>query len=183
MPILARPRTRAADRVKLPGVKFSSDHEFPAPPAAVATLLCDPDFQKSYDLPDLGRPEVVLHTSDGNARHLRLRYEYLGQLDPIARRLLGNRKLTWIQDLELDLATTRGTLKFSAEAEPDRLYGNAQVALDAVGADGARRHIEGDLYVRVPLVGGTAERRIVPGLVSRLDVEAAAVTAALKAQG
>jgi hypothetical protein len=29
------------------------------------------------------------------------------------------------------------------------------------------------------LVGGTAERRIVPGLVTRLDVEATALTAAL----
>ena len=35
---------------------------------------------------------------------------------------------------------------------------------------------------RGPLVGGTAERRIVPGLVSRLDVEAAALTVALEAR-
>ncbi len=160
-------------------MKFSTDHDFPAPPEAVAALLCDPEFQQSYDLPDLGRPEVVLHSTEGNTRHLRLRYEYLGQLDPIARRLLGNRKLTWLQDLELDLATTRGTLKFSAEAEPDRLFGNATVTIEAAGS-GSRRHMAGDLHVRVPLVGGSAERRIVPGLVARLDVEAAAVTAALK---
>ncbi len=163
-------------------MKFSADHDFPAPPEAVAAVLCDPDFQRSYDLPDLGRPEVVLDTTDGTARHLRLRYEYLGQLDPIARRLLGRRKLTWLQDLELDLVTTRGTLKFSAEAEPNKLYGNATVTIEPVGTGESRRHIEGDLHVRVPLVGSTAEKRIVPGLVDRLAVEAAAVTAALKAR-
>jgi hypothetical protein len=34
----------------------------------------------------------------------------------------------------------------------------------------------------VPLVGSTAERRIVPGLVRRLDVEAAALTKELTAR-
>jgi hypothetical protein len=38
-----------------------------------------------------------------------------------------------------------------------------------------RRRISGDLRVKLPLVGSTAERRIVPGLVRRLDVEAAAL--------
>jgi len=33
--------------------------------------------------------------------------------------------------------------------------------------------------VRVPLIGGTAERRIVPGLLIRLDVEAATLAAKL----
>jgi hypothetical protein len=160
-------------------VRFSSDHDFPASPEAVAHVLCDPDFHCSFDLPDLSRPEVVLSSEDGTVRHLRLRYEYIGQLDPIARRLIGNRKLTWLQDLELDLATMHGTLRFAAEAEPKRLYGDAIVTLEAIGA-GTRRHIAGDLHVRVAVVGGTAERRIVPGLVARLDVEASALTAALK---
>ena len=163
-------------------MRFSSDHDFPAPPEAVARRLCDPDFHQSFDLPDLSRPEVVLSSEDGPARHLRLRYEYIGQLDPIARRLLGNRKLTWLQDLELDMATTRGTLRFAAEAEPKRLFGNATVTLEGTDT-GTHRHIAGDLHVKVAVVGGTAERRIVPGLLTRLDVEAAALTAALKDQG
>jgi hypothetical protein len=160
-------------------VHFSSDHEFPAPPEAVARLLCDPDFHRSFDLPDLSRPGVVLSREDGTARHLRLRYAYIGQLDPIARRLLGNRQLTWLQDLELDKVTTRGTLRFAAESEPKRLFGDAIVALEPTNS-GTHRHIAGDLHVRVAVVGGTAERRIVPGLLARLDVEAAALTAALK---
>jgi hypothetical protein len=35
----------------------------------------------------------------------------------------------------------------------------------------------------VPIVGSSAERRIVPGLVRRLDVEADALTATLAAAG
>ena len=37
--------------------------------------------------------------------------------------------------------------------------------------------IAGDFRVRVPLIGGTAERRIVPGIMRRLDVEAEALRA------
>ena len=155
---------------------FEVVHDFPAPAAAVADVLCDPAFHTQLDLPDLSRPEVVTSSVDGTARVLRLRYEYIGQLDPIARKLLGGRKLTWIQELRLDTATWAGTLTFSAEEGPDRLNGSAEVAITALDDNHCRRHIAGDLHVRVPLIGGTAEHRIVPGLVRRLDVEAEALS-------
>ncbi len=155
---------------------FAVEHDFPAPRATVAERLCDPAFHAQLDLPDLSRPEVVASSAQGTIRVLRLRYEYVGQLDPIARKLLGDRRLTWIQELELDTATYAGTLSFTAEADADRLHGRADIAMVAVdGEPRCRRRIAGDFHVRVPLVGGTAERRIVPGLVRRLDVEAAAL--------
>jgi hypothetical protein len=160
-------------------VHFRAEHDFPGSPAAVAEILCDPSFHTRLDLPDLGRPEVVEHTTSGSARTLRLRYEFVGHLDPIARRLLAGRRLTWIQELQLDVATGRGRLSFAAEAEAEKLYGAAAVVLGDLGPERTRRTVDGDLYVKVPIVGGTAERRIVPGLVVRLEVEAAALTATL----
>ena len=64
----------------------------------------------------MSRPEVVESSTDGSTHLLRLRYEYIGQLDPIARRVVGGRKLTWIQELRFDTSTA-GTLSFSAEAD------------------------------------------------------------------
>lgn len=162
---------------------FGVEHEFPAGPAAVAAVLCDPAFHLRLDLPDLSRPEVVEASSTDTRRVLRLRYEFIGHLDPIARRILAGRKLAWIQTLTLDTATGIGRLTFAAEEEADRLHGEATVHLQAVGDARTRRRIDGDFYVRVPLVGGTAEKRIVPGLVRRMDVEAEALTAALTATG
>jgi hypothetical protein len=163
-------------------VHFEVDHEFPGSQALVADVLCDAAFHTQLDLPDLSRPEVVESSVDGTSRLLRLRYEYIGRLDPIARKIVGGRKLTWIQELRLDTSTYAGTLSFSAEEDAGRLYGAAEVAIAAFdGEERSRRHIAGDLHVRVPLVGGTAERRIVPGLVRRLDVEAAALSEALAA--
>jgi len=160
-------------------MRFEAEHDFPGSCAAVAAVLCDPDFQAQLALPDLSLPTVVSRTDDGPTRELTLRYEYVGQLDPIARKVIGGRDLTWIQALRLDTTTYRGTLTFSAEAAPDRLNGRADLVLVADGDARCHRRIAGDLHVRVPLVGGTAERRIVPGLLIRLDVEAAALSARL----
>jgi len=158
-------------------VHFEVVHDFSAPRAAVAAVLCDPAFHTQLDLPDLSRPEVVTSSIDGSTKVLLLRYEYIGSIDPIARRIVGNRKLTWMQELRLDTETFTGTLSFSAEQDAKRLNGEAAVAITAAGeGTHSRRRIAGDLHVRVPLVGGTAERRIVPGLVRRLDVEAAALS-------
>src|SRR4029077_14308707 len=133
-------------------------------------------------LPDLSLPTVLSHADDGTTKELTLRYEYTGQLDPIARKVIGGRELTWIQTLRLDTKTYQGTLTFSAEAAPDRLNGQAELALVAEGDADARCHrrISGDLHVKFPLIGGTAERRIVPGLLIRLDVEAAALAARVR---
>jgi hypothetical protein len=156
---------------------FQVEHEFPAPRAEVADVLCDPDFQTQLDLPDLSRPEVVESSIDGTSRLLRLRYEYVGQVDGIARKIVGGRKLTWIQELRLDTETYTGTLSFSAEEDPGRVNGSADVAIVTVDGDTTcQRRIAGDLHIRIPLVGGTAEKKVVPGLVRRLDVEAAALS-------
>jgi Protein of unknown function (DUF2505) len=163
-------------------VHFESDHEFPAPGADVAAVWCDPDFHTRLDLPDLSRPEVVAREVDGAIRVLRLRYEYIGQLDPIARRIVGGRKLTWIQELRLDTASCTGSLSFSAEEEPRKVNGTADVAIVTVDDARSRRRIAGDFHIRIPVVGGTAEKRIVPGLLRRLDVEAAALAQELRAR-
>ena len=97
-------------------------------------------------------------------------------------RIVGARRLTWIQELRLDTATYTGTLSFSAEEDAERLNGRADVAITAVDDEHSRRRVAGDLHVRVPLVGSNAERRIVPGLVRRLDVEAAALARELTAR-
>jgi hypothetical protein len=162
-------------------VQFEVVHEFAAPATAVAEVLCDPEFHTQLDLPDLSRPEVVTSSVEGTTRVLLLRYEYIGQIDPIAKRIVGNRKLRWMQELRLDTQSLAGTLSFSAEQDEKRLNGRAAVAITPVdGGARSRRRIAGDLHVRVPLVGGTAERRIVPGLVRRLDVEAAALASGLE---
>ena len=60
---------------------FTTQHRFPAAPARVAALMVDPEFEGAVQLPDLSPPYVIEHDTDGNEHVLKLRYDYVGQLE------------------------------------------------------------------------------------------------------
>lgn len=159
-------------------MRFQVEHRFDGPPDAVAALLVDADFYQDLDLPDLSRPEVLSSGSGGEHPVLRLRYEFVGSLDPFARRLLGHHRLAWNQVVRLDPSARSGELTFAAAADPKRLHGSAQFTLEQDDG-GCLRRLSGEVVVAVPLIGPPAERKIVPGVLRRLDVEADAVNARL----
>lgn len=176
----------------------------------MAGVLSDPAFYRTLRLPDLtlvgvtGDAPAVDAGAEGGVC-VRVRYEFSGDLDPLARRLLGGARLAWTQ--ELRLRGGGGSVSFIADANPRLLHGRADFSLDPAGpgpdtapsaapgdraalGDRARtdgdartdgpfpatvRRLEGRLTVALPGIGGLVERRIVPGILGRLDVEAEAV--------
>jgi hypothetical protein len=160
-------------------VHFEREHEFDGTVERVASIMSAPAFQTALDLPDLARPDVVAHEINGASRRLTLRYAYIGQLDPIAQKVVGGRKLTWVQDLRIDVSTGVGTLGFEADGVGGRADGTATVTITARGDASCRRVISGDFRIKIPLIGGKAEKAIVPGLARRLDVEADALATEL----
>jgi hypothetical protein len=155
-------------------VRFHAEHRLRAAAPAVAALLADPSFYLSLHLPDLGRPELLEQRRDGDEDVVRLRYEFEGTLDPIAQGLLGASRLAWIQEVRVEPGAGRGTLAFHAEKDPKRLHGAATFTLTPDGG-GTVRRLDGELVVAVFGIGRVAERRIVPGLLRRLDIEAQAI--------
>jgi hypothetical protein len=163
---------------------FTTEHHFAAAPVRVAALMVDPAFEGGVQLPDLSPPELVAHDTDGAEHVLTLRYEYVGQLDPMAKRLLAGRQLALVQTVRLDSDTGLGALTIAAETDPGRLHGNAKITITGGdGADASVRALDGDFVVKVPVIGGTIERRLLPGILARLDVEADALAAHLRANG
>ncbi|HEY5252957.1 MAG TPA: DUF2505 family protein [Acidimicrobiales bacterium] len=155
-------------------MRFQAEHRFPGSVAAVVAILVDPAFYLGLELPDLSQPQVLEATDDGQDAVVKLRYEFVGRLDPIAERLIGSGRLVWIQEVHVARATDSGVLRFAAEKDPKRLHGAADFALTADGEQTVRR-IDGELVVAIPGIGRMAERRIVPGLLNRLDIEAGAM--------
>ncbi len=155
-------------------MRFRAEHRFEAPPGAVVAVLADPALYLDLRLPDVDLPELVEHRRDGSTVVLRLRYRFAGRLDPVAERFLASRRPTWWQELRLDTDAGAGSLAFAADAGERLLRGDAEVRL-AAGGTSTTRVVEGQVVVGLPVVGRMAERRIVPGLLARLDVEAAAV--------
>jgi Protein of unknown function (DUF2505) len=177
----ARSGTGGQELGQTDGMRFTAEHRFDGSPTAVAGLLGDPEFYLTLALPDLSQPVVLEHRSDGSISQVRLRYEFVGSLNPMARRLVGAERLAWIQEIRVDRSAGSGGLVFSAERQPGRLHGSASFVLAAQG-DGTVRQLEGELVVAVALVGSAAERQIVPGLLRRLDIEAEGLAERLRAE-
>lgn len=163
-------------------MRFHVEHRFDGSVLSVAAILSDPAFYLGLDLPDLGQPELLEHHAEGDETVVRLRYEFVGSLDPIAQRLIGSSRLMWIQELRVDRSAGSGALRFDAEKNPRQLHGAADFVLTPDGRETVRT-FDGELVVAVPGIGRMAERRIVPGLVRRLDIEAEALEAQLKHKG
>lgn len=98
-------------------MRFHAEHRFAAPVGAVVGLLVDSDFHRQLELPDVDLMEVVDSRTEGDQSRLRVRYEFVGHLDPIGKRLLGGRDLTWLQELQLDRTTGSG----ASPSTPTRL--------------------------------------------------------------
>ncbi len=180
----AQPSARPASR---PGESHgwcasAPEHQLPRSSVAVVAILADPAFYLDLALPDLSRPELVEEREAGGVAVIRLRYQFEGNLDPMARRLIGSGRLAWIQQVRIDRQAATGSLRFEAERDPGRLHGSAEFVIAPEGT-GAVRHLDGQLVVAVPGVGRLAERRIVPGILRRLDIEARATDDRIEGSG
>lgn len=158
-------------------MRFEVEHRFAAPVARVQEALADPAFHRSLRLPDVGPPEVVEHEvgDDGEVRLL-VRMVFTGRVDPIVRKLVGGGDLAWLQRTTVRTRGDTGRLEVTAAGHEDRLRAVAEWRCEAAG-QGCVRRLAGDLSIRLPLVGGAAEAKVVPGLRRRLDVEAASLGA------
>ncbi len=155
-------------------VRFHAEHRFHGSEQEVLAVLVDPSFALGLSLPDLSQPELIDSSDDGTIAVMRLRFQFVGSLDPVARRLIGSGRLAWIQEVRMDRSKAAGSLRFEAEQDPRRLHGSADYKLRAQGGVTVRR-LDGELVVAVPGIGRMAERRILPGIVRRLDIEAEAI--------
>ena len=161
-------------------MEFSAEHRFAFPPGPVMEAMVDPQLYVDLELPDVSRPEVLERNEEAGRSCLKLRYTFLGRLDPIAKGLLGAAQLRWLQEVCVESLGATGSLSVVAEDQPRRLHGEAQITFLPDGA-GTRRTIAGTLVVAVPIVAALAERSIVSGLLGRLDLEADALRARLGA--
>ena len=160
-------------------MRFSVEHRFAAPVRAVERSMTDPDFfAELRDLPGIEAPELLDRRERPGAIELDVRYVFSGDLPSVARRVLGRGELAWVQRSTFDLERHRTDFTIVPETHADLLTCTGVYLLRSDGGgegEQTTRTISGELRVRVPLLGGRAERAIAGGLVERLDAEAEAL--------
>jgi uncharacterized protein DUF2505 len=163
-------------------LRFRLEQVFDAPVEEVARAYTEPGlYERLGDLPKLGRPELVERQEDGDVIQLQVRYRFTGDLSAAARRVVDPAKLSWVEHTTHDLTRHQVDFRMAPDHYPDRLRSSGRYSFQPDGA-GARRLTEGELVVRVPLVGGAVERAIVSGLRDHLSTEVAVVERFLKEQ-
>jgi hypothetical protein len=138
----------------------------------VLATYTDPAFYAALDgLPKVGEPRVLEHRVEGDRVVLRVHYRFTADLPSAALRVIDADKLTWVEETTYDLAAATSRSKLLPDHYPDRLQASATATFTAEGT-GAVRRIDGELKVRMPLVGGKVEGAIVSGLKEHLVDEA-----------
>jgi Protein of unknown function (DUF2505) len=128
---------------------------------AAQAAFVDPAFYQSLgDLSGISAPEVRSFSRTEDHVRLVVGYRFAGQLNGPARRLLDPDKITWSQVTDVDLSTGRSEVRMMPDNYQGLLSFSAWYELRNEGEDRCSQHFEGDLRVRLPLLGPLAERAI-----------------------
>jgi hypothetical protein len=149
-------------------MRFTIEQRFTsASPAEVIAAYTDPDLYASFDtLTKVAQPEVIDRQADGARVTLTLRMRFIAELNAAARAVVDPSKLSWLQDETYDLDAQRADVVFRPESYGDRFSCKGGYRFSSAGGDPSTttRTIDGDLRVRMMLVGGQVEGAVVSGL-------------------
>lgn len=166
-------RSCPATRPSVAGVRFRIEQPVAAPPAAVQDALLDRDFlARLAELPKLGSPELLDQRREGDLVIQRVRYQFVGDLNSAARRIVDPARLSWVEESTTDTSSYVTTFRIVPDNYANLLKSGGTFRLQPRGDAGTLRVAEGDVDVRVPLVGRKVEQAIVSGLQEHAGAEA-----------
>jgi hypothetical protein len=162
-------------------MRFEAAQRFDLSVDQLLALFTDPDFYPTLGgLPQISVPEIVSHSASGDTVRIDLRQRYTGDLPSAALAVIDADQLTWVEQIVFDLDAATATTRLVPDHYPNRLTCTGHYTFRSVGPGGGRlagaiRRLEGDLRVRVPLVGGRVEQALVSGLQQHAVAEQALI--------
>jgi Protein of unknown function (DUF2505) len=128
---------------------------------AAQAAFVDPAFYQSLgELAGISAPEVRSFSQSADRVHMVLGYRFAGELNGPAKRILDPGKITWSQVTDVDLPALRTEVRMVPDNYQGLLSFSAWYELRSEGDEKCCQHFEGDLRIRLPLLGPLAERAI-----------------------
>jgi hypothetical protein len=128
---------------------------------AAQAAFVDPAFYQSLGaLSGISAPEVRSFSQNADHVHMVLGYRFAGQLNGPAKRILDPNKITWSQVTDVDLGARRSEVRMLPDNYQGLLSFSAWYELRSEGEAECSQHFEGDLRVRLPILGPLAERAL-----------------------
>jgi hypothetical protein len=148
-------------------VKFTVRQPVAVPPARAMAAYGSPAFYEGRPpRDDIEVRDVVHHEAKGDRILLEVRFAFTGSVSPAVRAVVDPGKMSWITRTEILLAEGRSSWVVLPDHYPDRLSAGGIYRFEE-GDDGPGTcdvEVEGDLKVRVPIVGRSVEKVIVGDL-------------------
>jgi hypothetical protein len=144
-----------------------------SPAEAIAAYGSPAFYEDRTTRDDIAVLGVVDHEDHGDRVVLEVHFAFVGSVSGAVRRVIDPAKMSWITRTELFVEEVRSRWEVLPDYYPDRLTASGTYRFEE-GSDGPAStvvRVDGDLKVRVPLVGGTVERVIVSGLTSYIQAE------------
>jgi len=157
-------------------VKISIDQNVAVSPEVALAAYGNPAFYEGREPRDnISVIEVVSHEKTASGVLIQVRFNFSGNVSSAVRAVIDPKKMSWVTRTAVLTNERRTKFEVLPDHYPDRLTcsGGFRFAEGAGGPDTTVIKVEGDLKVRVLLVGGTVERVIVSGLRSYLGAEVA----------
>lgn len=152
-------------------MRFSTTQAVAVAPERALAAYGTPAFYEGRSVRDhIEVLEVVRHEDTGARLLMEVRFAFRGPISPAVQRFVDRNKMSWITRNEIRPDEARADWQVRPDHYPDRLRAAGVYTFDPA-ADGAVVGIEGDLTVRVPLLGKSVERVIVSGLRSYFEAE------------
>jgi hypothetical protein len=154
-------------------VRFELSHTFEPDPEVVARALLDPTFQTSLEgVGGLRERSVLSQEEESTGRIVRrIRCVLDVEISGAARRFLGDKPPSWVQEEHWDPATLRWDWVIEPEVAKELLSASGHTVLSSNGA-ATLRQVAGEVRVHVPIYGGRVEGWIVEGITRAYNEEA-----------
>jgi hypothetical protein len=153
-------------------MRFRLEQTFDAPVDAIALAFTEPALYTALGaLPKLGRPEVLSRTENGDVVNLQIRYQFTGDLSPAARKVVDPARLSWVEHSVHDLSRHQVDFTLVPDNYGNLLRASGRYSFAPDGPDRTSRVAEGEVAVKIPLVGKSVENAIVSGVREHLTDE------------
>ena len=159
-------------------MKFSIRQAVAVPPARAMAAYGSPAFYEGRSArDDIAVREVVGHEASGDRILLQVRFAFTGSVSPAVRAVVDPARMSWITQTEILLAERRSSWVVRPDHYADRLSASGLYRFEEgdAGPGTCDVEVEGDLKVRVPIVGRSVEKVIVGDLRAYIADEVAGI--------
>lgn len=139
-------------------MKLLVRHTFPCSLDVFWQMFWDPDYDRMLGRAAGVSREMLWDRSEGAVRRWRMKFIPDQELPALVAKAIGTNRLVYEQESEL---TADRTLKWEVfpAVVPDKVTAKGSMVARPAG-QGVERLVDGEITVRIPLVGGRIERAI-----------------------